>query len=167
MIPAALLLSSNPLYVVRAVLSEELLRQMRQREQELRQAAARAYSLGASRCAISHQLQLRVVREAGLPDQAATLLAQAPSEDWVPSMQDPLDLMVAARPAASARAPPNPILVPPSRAPPRRLAPPSDLRLHRQPHLGRRALRLAEVRRIVCLRTRILDRNYAPDRTTH
>ncbi|XP_065307750.2 BTB/POZ domain-containing protein 7 isoform X2 [Dermacentor albipictus] len=130
------------------VLSEELLRQMRQREQELRQGAARAYSLGANRCAISHQLQLRVVREAGLPDQAATLLAQAPppNEDWTPASmtQDPLDLMVA-RPATSARAPPNPILVPPSRAPPRRLAPPSDLRLHRQPHLGRRALRLAEL----------------------
>ncbi|XP_077522612.1 BTB/POZ domain-containing protein 7 isoform X1 [Amblyomma americanum] len=141
------------------VLSEELLRQMRQREQELRQGAARAYSLGANRGAISHQLQLRVVREAGLPDQAASLLAQAPppSDDWAPAsssssstttVQDPLDLMVT-RPAASsaavARAPPNPILVPPSRAPPRRLAPPADLRLHRQPHLGRRALRMTEL----------------------
>lgn len=123
------------------VLSEELLRQMRQREQELQHGAARAYSLGANRCAIGHQLQLRVVREAGLPDQAATLLPL--SEDWLPTTQDPLDLMVA-RPA---RAPPNPILVPPSRALPRRLAaPPADLRLHRQqPHLGRRALRLAEL----------------------
>uniref|UniRef100_A0A131YQ70 BTB/POZ domain-containing protein 7 n=1 Tax=Rhipicephalus appendiculatus TaxID=34631 RepID=A0A131YQ70_RHIAP len=123
------------------VLSEELLRQMRQRMQELRHGAARAYSLGANRCAISHQLQLRVVREAGLPDQAAALLPL--NEDWLSAAasQDPLDLMVA-RPA---RAPPNPILVPPSRALPRRLAPPSDLRLHRQPHLGRRALRLAEL----------------------
>ncbi|KAH8027898.1 hypothetical protein HPB51_011128 [Rhipicephalus microplus] len=113
---------------------------MRQRMQELRHGAARAYSLGANRCAISHQLQLRVVREAGLPDQAASLLPL--NDDWLSAAsQDPLDLMVA-RPA---RAPPNPILVPPSRALPRRLAPPSDLRLHRQPHLGRRALRLAEL----------------------
>lgn len=133
------------------VLSEELLRQMRQREQELRQGASRAYSLGANRCAIGHQLQLRVVREAGLPDQAAALLAQAPppSDDWAPASaaQDPpLDLMVT-RPVGGALpgARPNPILGPPTRAPPRRLAPPTELRLHRQPHLGRRALRLSEL----------------------
>lgn len=135
------------------VLSEELLRQMRQREQELRQGASRAFSLGANRCAISHQLQLRVVREAGLPDQAAALLAQAPppaQEDWAPHQEHPLDLMVN-RPTATVAgaalpgARPNPILAPPSRAPPRRLAPPTELRLHRQPHLGRRALRLSEL----------------------
>ncbi|KAL3232037.1 hypothetical protein MRX96_023118 [Rhipicephalus microplus] len=62
------------------VLSEELLRQMRQRMQELRHGAARAYSLGGQ--SVRHQ-----------------------------------------PPAAAA----------------------CDLRLHRQPHLGRRALRLAEL----------------------
>lgn len=126
------------------VLSEELVRQMRQREQELRGGASRAYSLGANRCAISHQLQLRVVREAGLPDQAAALLAQAPApapDDWAPPPDHPLDLMLGRNPSAR----PNPVLAPPSRAPPRRLAPPTELRLHRQPHLGRRALRLSEL----------------------
>lgn len=135
------------------VLSEELLRQMRQREQELRGGASRAYSLGANRCAISHQLQLRVVREAGLPDQAAALLAQAPApapDEWAPPPDHPLDLMVGRTPPSSSLgalpgARPNPVLAPPSRAPPRRLAPPTELRLHRQPHLGRRALRLSEL----------------------
>lgn len=131
------------------VLSEELLRQMRQREQELRGGASRAYSLGANRWAISQQLQLRVVREAGLPDQAAALLARAAAPDeCAPAPDHPLDLMVGRTPSLGAALPgarPNLVLAPPSRAPPRRLAPPTELRLHRQPHLGRHALRLSEL----------------------
>ncbi|EEC06648.1 conserved hypothetical protein, partial [Ixodes scapularis] len=62
------------------VLGEEVLRQMRQREQELRQGAGRALSLVSGRGEVGRQLQLRVVREMGLPDQAAALLACAPEE---------------------------------------------------------------------------------------
>ncbi|CAN8008516.1 unnamed protein product [Ixodes pacificus] len=51
---------------------------MRQREQELRQGAGRALSLVSGRGEVGRQLQLRVVREMGLPDQAAALLACAP-----------------------------------------------------------------------------------------
>lgn len=60
---------------------EEVLRQMRQREQELRAGASRAYSLVASRGEVTRLLQLRAVREFGLPDEAVALLQRPPPDE--------------------------------------------------------------------------------------
>ncbi|KAM7289991.1 BTB/POZ domain-containing protein 7 [Ixodes scapularis] len=119
------------------VLGEEVLRQMRQREQELRQGAGRALSLVSGRGEVGRQLQLRVVREMGLPDQAAALLACAPEERPPSRESAPQE---ARAPAARGRAlQPRGLLCPPSVSSRRFLD-----RLQ-QPHLGRRALRLAEL----------------------
>ncbi|XP_064483726.1 BTB/POZ domain-containing protein 7-like isoform X2 [Ornithodoros turicata] len=62
--------------------NEETLRQMRVREEELRTGASRAYSVVANRGEVTRLLQLRVVREFGLPDEAVAVLQQ-----WLPASQ--------------------------------------------------------------------------------
>lgn len=123
------------------VLGEEVLRQMREREQELRQGAGRALSLVSGRGEVGRQLQLRVVREMGLPDQAAALLACAPPHEERPPSRESAP-QEARAPATRGRAlplQPRGLLCPPSVSSRRFLD-----RLQ-QPHLGRRALRLAEL----------------------
>lgn len=124
-------------------LGEDILRQMRQREQELRQGASRAFSLVSSRGEVSRQLQLRVVREMGLPDQAAALLCcPPPHEDRPPSRESAATEAARVPAAVRGRALPlqqRGLLCPPSASSRRFLD-----RLQ-QPHLGRRALRLAEL----------------------
>ncbi|UYV64836.1 BTBD7 [Cordylochernes scorpioides] len=66
-----------PASVKGVVLDDQLVHRMRKREEELRSqcpAVRRAYSLVANHCDVTKQVQLRVVREFGLPDSTLEIL---------------------------------------------------------------------------------------------